>query len=599
MKTLKFDIGRIFREPDHFLQAPKHLREDKEFIQKCCNENGGDFFVYVNDQLKQDEDFVFENSSLHSSPSYLKEYKGYTFCKCLSGRAKYFSIPREYRYFDHDIALAVAYEGQLLEHYSPEFAFNKVSAFFYNSYDSFNYDELTPKLQRNIYLAMASITKSHFTHNSNNKYLNKNISFNQMLVIYDSKHFPNILKNFQLNPKFIQHVLARNPEIYPYLDKKFKNKEKYLLIALQAKNPEILEFNHSKYGIWCQRNNRLGDILLSAPEKFHNTKNLYRAAILGFSNFEHYKGKMNVEIARKIVEINPLNYDALNDYFQNHDLIIRTTIRKYPSIIQHISPKHTNYLKYVKIAIQVDGHLLTYIPENLWKDQLIEAALKNSGYIYRQLSDEIKKNEKYIRTALRQSGEMYKEIPSSYKSNTEIIWLALKNKPSIYEFLPTNFKNDLEICEYIYTKLPRMMEFMPKKCLINRYKISKALHIDGLAWEFIPHKLKQDHNLIHIAESQNPLILSKMYDSTNGKFPFEYIKMMNKQHDLYSTLPIALRNDPELALDAIILNIDNIYFLPVSLMKNDEFMEKVYKIFGKECKRQWKIFKMNCRKLVA
>ena len=156
MKTLKFDIGRIFREPDYFLQAPKHLRENKEFIKKCCDENGGDFFVYVDERLKQDENFVFDNSSLHSSPLYLKEYKGYTFCKCLWGRANYFSIHRKYRYFDRDIALAIAYEGQLIENYSPEFAFNKVSAFFYNSYDSFNYDELPPNLQNNIYLAMAS-----------------------------------------------------------------------------------------------------------------------------------------------------------------------------------------------------------------------------------------------------------------------------------------------------------------------------------------------------------------------------------------------------------------------------------------------------------
>ena len=420
-----------------------------------------------------------------------------------------------------------------------------------------------------------------------------------MSVIYDAKNFVNILKKFQLDKKFVRHVLARNPDLYPYLDIKFKNKKKYLKIALNAQRPDIYHLNHSKYGIWVHRTITTGDLLLAAPKKLHTLENLYKAALLGLSTLDGYTGPMNAEIARKLVEHHIINYNALHNQFKNNDLIIRTTIRKYPRIIQEIDTTHEYYLAYVKIALQLDGGLIEFISKELWTDELICIALKSSGYAYNLFSSELRNNEQWIKIALKQAGEIYTEIPSIYKSNTEMIWLALKNKPAIYEHLPTAYKNDIEICEYVYTKLPRMMEFMPKKCLINHTKITKALNKDGLAWEFLPYKLKQDYDLINIAESQNPLILAKIYEEKGDKFPLEYIKMRNKENDLYSKLPIFLRNDTELALDAIKLNIDNIYFLPVALMKNDKFMQKVYKIFRKECKRQWIIFKHNCNQLIT
>ena len=238
-----------------------------------------------------------------------------------------------------------------------------------------------------------------------------------MSVIYDAKNFVNILKKFQLDKKFVRHVLARNPDLYPYLDIKFKNKKKYLKIALNAQRPDIYHLNHSKYGIWVHRTITTGDLLLAAPKKLHTLENLYKAALLGLSTLDGYTGPMNAEIARKLVEHHIINYNALHNQFKNNDLIIRTTIRKYPRIIQEIDTTHEYYLAYVKIALQLDGGLIEFISKELWTDELICIALKSSGYAYNLFSSELRNNEQWIKIALKQAGEMYTEIPSIYKSN--------------------------------------------------------------------------------------------------------------------------------------------------------------------------------------
>lgn len=600
MKTEKFDINRLYYEPDQFLLAPKHLRNSEAFIEECSNQSSGDFFVYVDDKFKQNEDFVFNNASLRSSPSYLKQYKGYTFCHCLKRVPNYYAIPSRFRYFDRDIATALAYMGVTLEFYSVKYSFNNTTSFFFNSDDSYNYYELNKKRQNNPYLAMAAITKAYDIDVSDNKKLMYDPKFCQMYVIYKAEKFDIIPKKFQMSAKFVQHVLARNPDLYPYLDIKFKNKKKYLKLALNSQRPDIYHLNHSKYGIWVHRTTTPGDVLMAAPEKFHSLPNLYLAASLGLSTLEGYTGPMSAEIARKLVELHRINYNALDDSFKNNDLIIRTTIRKYPRMIQNINPTHQHYLAYVKIALQLDGGLIEFVPKELWTDELICTAIKSAGYAYSSFSNELKNNEKWIKIALKQAGEMYTNIPVAYKSNPEMIWLALRNKPAIYEHLPTEFKNDLDICEYVYSRLPRMMEFMPKRNLVNTTLLFQALMQDGLAWVYLPHHLKRDLSLKKQIFEQCDMTASALVSKSSNELDQpDYFESQSEKKNFYYKLSLKDRADPDLALISIQVDIDNIYFLPVSLMKNDEFMEKVYKIFRKECKRQWKIFKHNCNQLIA
>lgn len=40
----QFNFSRLLNEPDHFLNAPKPLKDNKAFIKQCAQESTGDFF---------------------------------------------------------------------------------------------------------------------------------------------------------------------------------------------------------------------------------------------------------------------------------------------------------------------------------------------------------------------------------------------------------------------------------------------------------------------------------------------------------------------------------------------------------------------------
>lgn len=497
MTQNEFNLSRLLNEPDHFLNAPRHLREDKAFIEQCAQESTGDFFVYVDEKFKQDENFVFRNASLYATPQYLKAYKGYTFCHSLLRRGThFFSIPRKFRYSDQDIALAIAYVGHNLDFFSSEFAFNATSAYFFNTYYSYNYEHLSPKQQTNPYLAFATTLGTFPLDFSTQKQLLNSEIFCQLYVLFNAKNFKHIPKKFQKSPKFIKKVLAKNSDIFQFLPRKLRCKAQYIHLAFNATIEMPLKYmGANRRMIFLETLEARGDFLFHAHPKFHTTQNLYRAAQFGIRSIQNFQGKINLEIARKLVEINPKYFTLLDQKFQCNDLIIRTAIYKNPYILTQLDPELKQYPKYLKIALQNKGTLFNKIPARFKIQPFIEIALKSDGNVYLSLEEQYQFDQNLALIAIKQAPEMFNTLPNQLQNNKEIIWAALKGNPNIYKEIPLKYQKNLEICEYTYTQLPRMIEFMPKKRLTNQNKIFQAIQKDPDIWQYLPKKIQQNSEI--------------------------------------------------------------------------------------------------------
>lgn len=599
MTKSKFEIHRLLNEPDHFLYAPKHLRNNKKFIEKCAQENGGDFFIYVDDKFKQDENFVFHSASLHSSPYYLKQYKGYVFCQSLWGKVKYFSIPKQYRHIDSDIALAIAYEGRNLDHYSPELAYNTVSAFFFCSYHAYNFKELSPVQQSNPYLALAATMDSSFPIDLSiyqNLWINN--FFCKIYMICKAEYFLKIPNQLQNSKKFINQTLSKNYEIFQFLPNKLKKQQKYLDITFNSKTPLFQTTKYSNRNLYIYRSSKQGDQLFHADPKLHTSNNLFRAARLGISSLDTYQGKINAETARKLVEINTNYFYLLPPKFHNNDLIIRTAIYKNPDIISILDENLDQYAQYILIALKQNGRLLKTIPQHFHTDHNIKIAIKSAGEIILDLDKIYQSNRELALIAVKQHPEIFCNLNQNFQSDLEFIWAAIKANPNVYKYLQKSLKNNSLICEYTFAKLPRMAKYIPKKFLKNESKVLAAIQIDPSIWEYLPQNLQKNIQIATFCLENSPQLYPQIMKKIVNFSSLEYIKKSHKNLDIYTYLPLEYREDPELAIKAIEFNFDHIYSLPVTLMKNDHFMKKIYKFFRQICKKEWKQFKKNWRSVV-
>jgi len=314
---------------------------------------------------------------------------------------------------------------------------------------------------------------------------------------------------------------------------------------------------------------------------------------LGISTLENYHGKITHEIARKLVEINPRYFHLLDKPLQQNDLIVRTALYKLPSIIQDISTQHLHYSKYLKIALRQNGELIRYIPKELITFELIHLAVKSNGNAYLYLDSKTQNNPEIALAAIKQYPEIYHQLSLHFQNDERFVWAALNGNPNLYKDLPKAFQNDLKICEYVYSKFPRMMEFMPKKLLNNREKILQAMDKDPDAWLYLPKKFQYNDDIIRNCAYNSAQVFTQLI-LTDHIYPHpEYICQRLKKQDLYMYLPIQIRENPDISLQAIEQDIHNIYYIPVALMKNNDFMEKIYSIFRKHCKAEWQNFKQN------
>ena len=196
--------------------------------------------------------------------------------------------------------------------------------------------------------------------------------------------------------------------------------------------------------------------------------------------------------------------------------------------------------------------------------------------------------------AIKQAPEMFNTLPNQLQNNKEIIWAALKGNPNIYKEIPLKYQKNLEICEYTYTQLPRMIEFMPKKRLTNQNKIFQAIQKDPDIWQYLPKKIQQNSEIKNYCLNHSAKTFVQQLTIDSNYATLEWVLSKMQHLDIYPDLPLFLRENSQISLHAIQQDFDNIYHLPVALMKNESFMEKIYQLFRKKCKQEWRHFKLSC-----
>lgn len=487
-----------------------------------------------------------------------------------------------------------------LDYYSPELAFNTISAYLFCTYYSYNFKELSPKQQSNPYLAIAATMDTSFPINlSTYPNLWSNHFFCKMYMICKAEYFLNIPSQLQNSKKFINQTLSKNYEIFQFLPNKFKKQQKYLDITFNAKTPIVQTSKYLNRCLYIYRTSKQGDQLFHADQKLHTCNNLFKAAQIGISSLNTYQGKMNVETARKLVEINANYFYLLPKKFHSNDLIIRTAIYKKPEIINILNESLDQYAQYIVIVLKQKGRLLKIIPRRFHTDQNIKIAIKNTGEIFLDLNKKYQSNRELALISLKQYPDIFPNLNDNFQSDPEFIWAAIKANPNIYKHLQKPFKDNPLICEYTFKKLPRMAKYIPKKFLKDEIKVLAAIQIDSSIWEYLPQKLQKNIQIASFCLENSPHLYPQIMKKIIRFSSLDYIKNSHKNLDIYRYLPLKYKEDQELATKAIKFNFDNIYSLPVSLMKNEYFMKKVYKTFRKICKKEWKQFKNNWKSILS
>jgi hypothetical protein len=200
-------------------------------------------------------------------------------------------------------------------------------------------------------------------------------------------------------------------------------------------------------------------------------------------------------------------------YLLNNDVlltdeIIKFAVEKDGLLLKYVpEDKMTNEI--IKIAVKNNGNAFKYVPECKISDEIIEFAVEKDyrslAFVYTALSGlslEFPK-DKIITLAVINNGFALQFVPEDKKTDI-IIGLAVHNNAYALRYVPED-KMTNEIIKFAIKKDSYVLLYVPKNKLTDEI-IKFAVETDGRALEYIPDDRKTEE-IIKIAVQQNRLAL--------------------------------------------------------------------------------------------
>lgn len=290
-----------------------------------------------------------------------------------------------------------------------------------------------------------------------------------------------------------------------------KEKPSFIIDQLDSEPTEIFKapswIIKEYYGDIKQKTPAIGSIiqengsLSNTPSDWERAININKFMIFGAPDtIENYEEKLVETITLQQYNILKAPLEMRN----NFDLMTKV-IEYRPSCIIGLTPKNTKYIELCKIALNIDGTVLEYIPEELRNYELCKIALKNEG--------------------------SFSDVPESIREkHSDLALMAFVNNPSAIEYIP---EDDITI-DMAQTALEHsrfLVDFIPKKIWEDADFIEWAVNLDGFYIKHVPESALSNE-LCEVAVRNEPTSIRYIPDSYKTSRVYATVFVFDKSFNL-------------------------------------------------------------------
>lgn len=328
------------------------------------------------------------------------------------------------------------------------------------------------------------------------------------------------------NKEFATEVILKNIYVFNYLPDELKKSEPFILNLIERLSELTTK---GGFGI----NNQKREILVSIVKSNNNNRRIINASIkytiddiylaeLIFKNIveDLYN---NLDFILCAVEINGFLLQYIPNNFKNHKSIVLTAIVNYSNIksgqlgnespLKYASESLRNDMEVVLAAIQKDGRAISYASDNLKKnvDLVFESLKKGAGLRYfTYLPFDLQTRENLLLT-LKNGGGYIDFIPIDLRSDKEILMFAIKYYAKNLSQASAELKNDKEIVLAAVKSSGEVLEYVSDELRNDAEIVLAAVSQNGAALKFASEEMKNNREITITAVSNKHCSLSNSY----------------------------------------------------------------------------------------
>lgn len=380
------------------------------------------------------------------------------------------------------------------------------------------------------------------------------------------------------NKEFATEVILKNISVFDYLSDNLKKNEPFILNLIER----LIELKQrGGYDIIEQKRDLLDSII-----KINNNNRSIALACLKYTLEDIYLGKYifkniaqdlfnNIDFLLSAMEINGFLLQYIPDNLKNHKALVLNAINSHSKVkngqlgnespLEYASELLRDDIDVVLAAIEKDGKAILYASDNLKNNvDLVSQALKNGAGLsyFNYLPFKLQNRENLLLT-LNNGGGLIADIPTNLRSDKEIVMIAVKYYGENLSQASTELKNDKEIVMAAVKSFGEMLEYTSDELRNDPKIVLAAVTENGAALKFASEELKNNREIaITAVRNKNNFLI-------NSKHPLAYIGNI-------------LKIDKEIILEAFkggsnykILENE---LVPVNLLNDKDFVLKLLKI---------------------
>lgn len=328
------------------------------------------------------------------------------------------------------------------------------------------------------------------------------------------------------NKEFVTEVILKNIYVFNYLPDDFKKNEPFILKLIER----LTEL--TKKGEF-ETSNQKRDLLVSIIKINNNNTRIVNAS-LKYTIDDIYLGELifkniaedlynNLDFILSAMEINGFLLQYIPNNFKNDKAIVLTAIINYSNFksgqlgnespLKYASESLRNDMKVVLAAIQKDGRAISYVSDNFKKnvDLVFESIKKGAGLSYfTYLPFDLQTRENLLLT-LKNGGGYIDFIPIDLRSDKEILMFAIKYYAKNLSQASAELKNDKEIVLAAVKSFGELLEFVSDELRNDPEIVLAAVSQNGAALKFASEELKNNKEITETAVSNKHCSLSNSY----------------------------------------------------------------------------------------
>ena len=266
-----------------------------------------------------------------------------------------------------------------------------------------------------------------------------------------------------------------------------------------------------------------------------------------------------------------------DDRLKRDNSCVMAALESQPSALRYLGLEFRSNRSLVLNILRDNGYLYDVIADELKSDKEILFTVLRGSYFdgFMHASTELRADREVVLEVVKMNGDCLQYVSTEMQHDFEVVMEAVKSHGCALQFASADLRDNFEVCQVAIFSEPTNYKYVGPVMKKNRELALQAIDLRSVNYKYIDDSLKEDEELAWLAVSSRDAYCLTVTDF-HEKFRQDrriMLEFMKHQPYQFGLLWKPFRSDMEFIMHALSSDGGALQYVPVALKKDRELVE--------------------------